>query len=55
MHLCLLHGLAWQVVATEVSKSSVEAARHNIEANDVTNIFMARMSSEEFTGELNIC
>lgn len=37
-----------QVVATEVSKGSVAAARHNIEANGVSNIFMARMSSEEF-------
>lgn len=37
-----------QVVATEVSKGSVAAARHNIEANSVSNIFMARMSSEEF-------
>jgi tRNA/tmRNA/rRNA uracil-C5-methylase (TrmA/RlmC/RlmD family) len=37
-----------QVVATEVSKASVAAARHNIEANGVTNIFLARMSSEEF-------
>lgn len=38
-----------QVVATEVSKSGVAAARSNFELNDVTNVFVARMSSEEFT------
>ncbi|KAF6260658.1 hypothetical protein COO60DRAFT_1269318 [Scenedesmus sp. NREL 46B-D3] len=38
-----------QVVATEVSKASVAAARHNIAANSTDNIFLARMSSEEFT------
>ncbi|KAF5833106.1 uracil-5--methyltransferase-domain-containing protein, partial [Dunaliella salina] len=38
-----------RVVATEVSKSGVEAARWNIQANKVDNIFVARMSSEEFT------
>ncbi|KAG2444519.1 hypothetical protein HXX76_001266 [Chlamydomonas incerta] len=37
-----------RVVATEVSKSSVEAARYNMEANGVTNVFLARMASEEF-------
>lgn len=37
-----------QVVATEVSKASVTAARHNIEVNGINNIFLARMSSEEF-------
>lgn len=37
-----------QVVATEVSKASVAAARHNIDTNSVSNIFLARMSSEEF-------
>jgi tRNA (uracil-5-)-methyltransferase len=36
------------VVATEVSKASVAAARHNIDANSISNIFLARMSSEEF-------
>ncbi|WIA33205.1 hypothetical protein OEZ86_006351 [Tetradesmus obliquus] len=38
-----------QVVATEVSKASVAAARHNIAANAADNVFLARMSSEEFT------
>jgi tRNA (uracil-5-)-methyltransferase len=41
--------LQLQVVATEVSKASVAAARHNIAANSTDNIFLARMSSEEFT------
>lgn len=38
-----------RVVATEVSKASVDAARYNIEANKAENIFIARLSSEEFT------
>ncbi|EFJ46848.1 hypothetical protein VOLCADRAFT_118051 [Volvox carteri f. nagariensis] len=37
-----------RVVATEVAKSSVEAARFNLEANGVSNVFLARMASEEF-------
>ncbi|GIL92594.1 hypothetical protein Vretifemale_20118, partial [Volvox reticuliferus] len=37
-----------RVVATEVSKSSVEAARFNLTANGVKNVFLARMASEEF-------
>jgi len=37
-----------RVVATELSKSSVAAARRNLEANGVDNVFIARMSSEEF-------
>lgn len=31
-----------------MAKSSVEAAKHNLEANGVANIFIARMASEEF-------
>eukprot|EP00798_Chlamydomonas_sp_ICE-L_P025748 gene25748-11411_t len=38
-----------QVVATEVSKSGVDAARYNLTANNIDNVFVARMSSEEFT------
>ncbi|GAB4817016.1 hypothetical protein N2152v2_004062 [Parachlorella kessleri] len=38
-----------QVVATEVSKPSVAAAKRNFELNGVTNVFVARMSSEDFT------
>ncbi|KAG2493638.1 hypothetical protein HYH03_008155 [Edaphochlamys debaryana] len=37
-----------RVVATEVAKSSVDAARYNLEANGVSNVFLARMASEEF-------
>lgn len=32
----------------QVSKAAVAAARENIEANGITNVFIARMSSEEF-------
>jgi tRNA (uracil-5-)-methyltransferase len=38
-----------RVVATEISKSSVAAAKRNFEANTIENVFIARMSSEEFT------
>ena len=36
------------VLATEISKSSVAAAQYNIEANDIDNVKILRMSSEEF-------
>lgn len=38
-----------KVLATEVSKTSVESAQFNIAANEVRNIQIARMSSEEFS------
>ena len=38
-----------QVIATEVSKASVEAARHNLVANGASNVFIARMAAHEFT------
>lgn len=38
-----------RVLATEVSKTSVQAAHWNIEANGVHNIAIARLSAEEFT------
>lgn len=38
-----------KVLATEVSKTSVNSARFNIELNKIDNIEMLRMSSEEFT------
>lgn len=38
-----------QVLATEVSKTSVESALFNRESNQVENLKIARMSSEEFT------
>jgi tRNA (uracil-5-)-methyltransferase len=37
-----------KVLATEISKSSVYAAQHNIEINDIENLLIARLSSEEF-------
>ncbi|MBS1144988.1 MAG: tRNA (uracil-5-)-methyltransferase [Proteobacteria bacterium] len=41
-----------QVLATEVSKSSVHAAQFNLAANNVKNVAIARMSSEEFSDAL---
>lgn len=38
-----------KVVATEVSKSAVDAAKRNFKFNNVENVVVARMSSEEFT------
>lgn len=38
-----------KVLATELSKTSVAAARWNIEANGIGNIALARLSAEEFT------
>lgn len=37
-----------RVLATEISKSSVAAAQYNIAANDIDNVKIIRMSSEEF-------
>ncbi len=42
-----------QVLATEISKTSVKSALHNIEINGIENIAIARMSSEEITQALN--
>lgn len=41
-----------QVLATEVSKSSVNAARYGLEANGIDNVSLVRMSSEEFSAAL---
>ncbi|KES12009.1 SAM-dependent methyltransferase related to tRNA (uracil-5-)-methyltransferase, partial [Snodgrassella alvi SCGC AB-598-P14] len=38
-----------KVLATEVSKTSVQAAHWNIENNHINNIALARLSAEEFT------
>ena len=38
-----------KVLATEISKTSVDAAKFNFEKNNVNNVDIARMSSEEFT------
>ncbi|MBS9780414.1 MAG: tRNA (uridine(54)-C5)-methyltransferase TrmA [Moraxellaceae bacterium] len=38
-----------QVLATEISKTSVKSAQFNIEKNNIDNIAIARLSAEEFT------
>jgi len=42
-----------KVLATEISKSSINAAKVNMTLNDVTNIEFIRMSVEEFTDALD--
>ncbi|AUI66952.1 MULTISPECIES: tRNA (uridine(54)-C5)-methyltransferase TrmA [Glaesserella] len=42
-----------KVLATEISKSSVESAQYNIEINGVENLQIIRMSAEEFTQAMN--
>ncbi len=42
-----------KVLATEVSKTSVQALQHNVMTNHCDNIALARLSSEEFTQALN--
>ena len=41
-----------RVLATEISKTSVYAAQENIRANQVDNLIIARLSSEEFVQAL---
>ena len=41
-----------EVIATEVSKASVSAAKYNLAANGMTNVHIARLSSEEFAQSL---
>ncbi|OOF69848.1 tRNA (uridine(54)-C5)-methyltransferase TrmA [Rodentibacter caecimuris] len=42
-----------QVLATEIAKSSVTAAQFNIQANQIDNLQIIRMSAEEFTQAIN--
>lgn len=42
-----------KVLATEVSKTSVNSALYNIQQNNISNIHVARLSSEEFTQAQN--
>ena len=42
-----------KVLATEVSKASINALQHNVAANHCNNIALARLSSEELTQALN--
>ena len=41
-----------KVLATEISKTSVNAAQYNIEKNGIDNLIIARLSSEEFVQAL---
>ena len=50
---CVLAQNFDKVLATEISKVSVRSAQHNFAANNVNNVAIARMSSEEFTEALN--
>ncbi|WP_416307699.1 tRNA (uridine(54)-C5)-methyltransferase TrmA [Neptunicella sp. SCSIO 80796] len=42
-----------RVLATEISKPSVAAAQFNIDINQIENVTILRMSSEEFTQAMN--
>ncbi|MDE1478408.1 tRNA (uridine(54)-C5)-methyltransferase TrmA [Xenorhabdus bovienii] len=42
-----------RVLATEIAKPSVAAAQFNIEANQIDNVQIIRMSAEEFTRAMN--
>ncbi|HGO5810033.1 TPA: tRNA (uridine(54)-C5)-methyltransferase TrmA [Mannheimia haemolytica] len=42
-----------KVLATEISKSSVQSAQYNIEKNGIVNLQIIRMSAEEFTQAMN--
>ena len=42
-----------RVLATEIAKSSVRSANHNLGLNDIENVKIARLSSEEMTQALN--
>jgi tRNA (uracil-5-)-methyltransferase len=42
-----------RVLATEISKASIVAAKHNMELNGVSNIDFVRLSAEEFTQALD--
>ena len=42
-----------QVLATEISKTSIKSAKLNCELNNISNIEFIRMSSEEFVEALN--
>ncbi|MGN1394360.1 MAG: tRNA (uridine(54)-C5)-methyltransferase TrmA [Succinivibrionaceae bacterium] len=42
-----------KVLATEISKTSVSSAQFNIKKNNITNLKIIKMSSEEFTQAMN--
>lgn len=41
-----------KILATEISKTSVNAAQYNIQENNIDNLIIARLSSEEFVEAL---
>ncbi len=50
---CVLARHFTKVLATEIAKTSVNSARENFKLNDVENVEIARLSSEEFTQAMN--
>lgn len=42
-----------KVLATEISKTSVNSAQYNIKANNINNVTIIRLSAEEFTQAIN--
>ncbi|NMP33015.1 tRNA (uridine(54)-C5)-methyltransferase TrmA [Thalassotalea sp. M1531] len=42
-----------RVLGTEISKTSVNSAQYNIDINNIENVDIVRMSSEEFTQAMN--
>ncbi|WOG29344.1 tRNA (uridine(54)-C5)-methyltransferase TrmA [Endozoicomonas sp. 8E] len=50
---CVLANHFDKVLATEISKTSVNSAHDNFELNAIENVQIARLSSEEFTQAMN--
>ncbi len=48
-----LSSLFDKVLATEISKNSIKAAKENLELNGIENVYFARLSSEEMTQAIN--
>lgn len=42
----------WRVLATEIAKTSVHAAQHNLVVNGIKNVALVRMSSDEISAAL---
>ncbi|KEQ18866.1 tRNA (uridine(54)-C5)-methyltransferase TrmA [Endozoicomonas numazuensis] len=50
---CVLANHFDKVLATEISKTSVNSAHNNFKLNNIQNVQIARLSSEEFTQAMN--
>lgn len=50
---CVLAEQFNKVLATEISKTSVQSAHENFAMNSISNVEIARLSSEEFTQAMN--